>query len=316
MWWRTPSGRRAIAAGQIAVALGLIALLWHALDGREAMRILRRAEPGWLAAALAALTLQTVLSAMRWRLTCGRLGIALGLRRAVGEYYLSQIVNQSLPGGMVGDAGRAVRARRQAGLVRAGLSVVFERLAGQVVLFAVMAVAFLVTWALPGGIDWPRWVSIPVGTAIAAGLAALPLAPVIARVPGAVGRAAGALLAELRTALLAADVLPRQLLLSLGTTACNLAAFACCAAAVGAPLPFAAVAAIVPLILFTMLIPISVSGWGLREGAAATLFPLAGETAVHGLAASVAFGLVFLAAVVPGILPLVLRRRRRQAAEA
>lgn len=313
MAWPAFDRRHVVAAAQLAVAAGLIALLWHAVDGREAARLLRRVEPGWLVAAFAALTLQTVLSALRWRLTCRQLGIGLTVPHAIGEYYLSQVVNQSLPGGMVGDAGRAVRARSQAGLVRAGLSVVFERLAGQVVLFALMAGAFVVTWAVPGGLDWPRWVSIPVGTAIAAGIAALPVALLSTTLPGPLGRTAESLLAELRTALLAAEVLPRQLALSVGTTACNLAAFACCAAAVGAPLSFAATVALVPLILFTMLIPLSVSGWGLREGAAAALFPLAGETAVHGLAASVAFGLVFLATVLPGLVPLLLRRRRRTA---
>jgi hypothetical protein len=56
-----------------------------------------------------------------------------------------------------------------------------------------------------------------------------------------------------------------------------------------------------------MLIPLSFSGWGLREGAAAALFPVAGLTAAQGLATSVAFGLVFLIAVLPGLVPLWLR---------
>jgi hypothetical protein len=56
----------------------------------------------------------------------------------------------------------------------------------------------------------------------------------------------------------------------------------------------------VPLILFTMLIPISISGWGLREGAAAALLPLAGRDGQRRLAASIAFGLTFVASVLPG----------------
>ena len=82
---------------------------------------------------------QTVLSAMRWRLTARQLGQTIPLTRAIGEYYLAQVVNQSLPGGVVGDAGRAVRARHQAGLRRAGAAVAIERLAGQVALFLVLA---------------------------------------------------------------------------------------------------------------------------------------------------------------------------------
>jgi hypothetical protein len=56
-----------------------------------------------------------------------------------------------------------------------------------------------------------------------------------------------------------------------------------------------------------MLIPLTISGWGVREGAAAALFPLAGTTASEGFAASVAFGLVLLVAVLPGLLTLWLR---------
>ena len=56
-----------------------------------------------------------------------------------------------------------------------------------------------------------------------------------------------------------------------------------------------------PLILLTMLIPVTISGWGLREAAAAALLPLAGFVASEGLATSVAFGLVLLATSLPGI---------------
>ena len=64
------------------------------------------------------------------------------------------------------------------------------------------------------------------------------------------------------------------------------------------------------MILFAMVLPLSISGWGLREGAAAALFPLAGLSASAGLAASVAFGLTFLAITLPGLI-LVRRRPTR-----
>ena len=292
---------------QTFVALGMMAILWHTADGPEALRILADAAPLWLVAAFAALTLQTILSALRWRLTAGQLGIRLRRGEAVRESYLAQIVNQTLPGGLVGDAARAVRARAQAGLLAAGQSVVFERLAGQVAMFLAMAFAFLVTFSMPGGFDWPGWLVPTVTLLVAAGI----LAPLVligtVWLPGMVGRGMSGFWRALRVALVAPQVLPGQIVLSIGTTACNLAAFAFCARAVGAPLPLIAVVALVPLILFTMLIPLSFSGWGLREGAAAALFPVAGLSAAQGLASSVAFGLVFLIAVLPGLVPLWLR---------
>jgi uncharacterized membrane protein YbhN (UPF0104 family) len=228
----------------------------------------------------------------------------------VREYYLAQIVNQTVPGGVVGDAGRAVRARSQAGLLAAGQSVLFERLAGQIAMVLTLALGFLATWALPGGLDWPGWLVGPVaGLLIAAALAPVALGGA-ALVPGRTGRGAIALRQALGVALAARRVLPAQIALSLGTTACNLAAFAFCARAVDAALPLVAVVTLVPLILIAMVIPLSLSGWGLREGVAAALFPLAGLSAAQGLAASMAFGLAVLAASLPGLVAVWSRSGR------
>ena len=122
---------------RLAVTAIILVMLWQAVDGPAAIALLLQADPILLALAVLALTAQTVLSALRWRLTARALGQIIPVGRALREYYLSQIVNQSLPGGVVGDAGRAVRARHEAGLKRAGQAVLFERLAGQLALFAV-----------------------------------------------------------------------------------------------------------------------------------------------------------------------------------
>ncbi|SEK39809.1 Uncharacterized membrane protein YbhN, UPF0104 family [Roseovarius nanhaiticus] len=304
--WLSPGLMR---AGQFALAALMLALLWRALDGAEAARSLAGADPLWLCAALAALTLQTALSALRWRLTAAQLGIRLGLGAALREYYLGQALNLSLPGGVVGDAGRAVRARQQAGLLASGQAVVFERLAGQAGLFVITAGAFAVTLAAPGGLEWPARLIPPVAIFILIGLCLPLVLYVLTQVPGRIGAGARSVWHGMQRAVLARGVILPQTLLSLGTALSNLAAFAFCALAVGHGLPLAAVLAFVPLILLTMLIPLTISGWGLREGAAAALFPLAGGAASGGLAASVAFGLMMIVAALPGLIFVVGRRR-------
>ena len=287
---------------QVAVAAGLLALLWRGVDGAAALEHLAGARPGWLLAALAALTAQTLLSALRWRLTAGRLGIAIDRRTAVREYYLCQIVNQALPGGVLGDAGRAVRSRGGAGLLAAGQAVVFERLAGQVALGLLFVAAAAGTLAVPGGFDWPGWLLTPVLLAIGGAGALVPVLMLAgARLPGWLGRAVEGPGRAFMRATWSPGVRARQAGLSLGAASCNVAAFACCAGAIGVTLPPATALALVPPILFTMLIPLTVSGWGLREGAAAVLLPLAGASASEGMAASVAFGLAVLAAALPGV---------------
>ena len=59
------------------------------------------------------------------------------------------------------------------------------------------------------------------------------------------------------------------------------------------------------LLLGWMLVPLTIGGWGLREGTAAALFPLVGGSGEAGLAASIAFGLVLLASSLPGAITLL-----------
>jgi len=288
------------------LTLASLALIWRHADGAAALRQLAAAHPAWIFTSLALLTLQTFLSALRWRLTAQQLGIRLQRRVAVREYYLSQIVNQLLPGGVIGDAGRAVRARDAAGLVASGQAVLFERLAGQLALLALFSAAVIGNWLTPGGFPVPAalllallFLAAGAGLVLGIALAAPRLESRLARGLWSAGGAFG-------RSVLAPEVRRRQLLMSLGTALCNIAAFACCAAAVDAPLAPPAALVLVPLILFSMLIPLTVSGWGLREGAAAALFPLAGATGAEGLAASLAFGIAVLVAASPGLITLAL----------
>lgn len=308
-------GRRALVVpAQALVTIGLLVLLWQVADGRDAVAVLLGVTPWWLVIALLALTLHTVLAAERWRLTAGALGLPLGRGHALREYYLAQLVNSTVPGGVVGDAGRAVRSREQAGLTVAAQAVVVERFAGQVALLATMTIAVTVTTLAPGGLEWPGWMLGLAATITLASLAVVGVLLAARWLPGRVGPRMAELSRTAAIALVGRRVVLAQLALSAGTTACILIAFWASAAAVGLSLSFAAVVTLVPLILLTMLVPITISGWGLREGAAAALLPLAGATASASLAASVVFGLVGLVAVLPGLLVVWVGKRGSDAA--
>ncbi len=289
--------RVVVFATRLMLAVGLCALVWHLAGGDAAAKALISADPRWLAAAGLALTIQTFVCAARWQVTAAGLGIPLPRPIALREYYLSQLVNQLLPGGVLGDAGRAMRTRGAAGLIASGQAVVFERLAGQLALLVVLVVAFAATLWAPGGLDWPDWVARPL---LWAGGAALIL--VIGlwasrdRLPTAL-RTQGTAFAR---AVAARGVLQRQLALSLVATLCNIAAFGFCAWAVSAPLSIPAMLALVPLILLSMVLPLTIAGWGVREGAAVALLPLAGVSSADALATSIAFGLIFLGSTLLG----------------
>ena len=299
---------------RLIVTAAILLALWQITDGQEVLALLSGVDLRWLLAAFVTVHLQIILSALRWRLTAGRLEQDLSNGEAIGEYYLSQLINFTVPGGILGDAGRAVRQRHRAGLARAAQAVVIERMAGQIALFAVMIVGFVAVVLSPGGLFLPGWVGqlvlwmVGVVGAVAIAILGLRL------VPGVVSRVSDGFVQAVRRALFARDVWVRQAGLSLLIVACNLTSLAFCAAATGTVLPIAAVVTVLPLVLMAMLIPLSVGGWGLREGAAAAIWPVLGARAEAGIAASVVFGIVILVATLPGLWVLLSRMRRDRGA--
>ena len=93
--------------------------------------------------------------------------------------------------------------------------------------------------------------------------------------------------------------------LSVAIVGSYIAMFMVASAAVGAPLPALAAVTAIPLGLLTMLIPATIAGWGARETAAASLWPLFGYTASDGVAASILYGLMALAGATPGLIVVI-----------
>lgn len=283
---------------RLAVVLAVLAAVWVLADGRAALARLAGAEVGWLAGAFLLVHAQTVLSALRWRMVADAMGMPMTAGHAVREYYVAQLGNQTLPGGVAGDAARAVRARDTLGLGPAATAVVVERLAGQGALLAVLAAGMAGSLAF-GAIPWPA-ATAPVAALTLAVLMALALTLRHPRLAAA-RRAAWQALAS-------PGLWPRQAALSLVIVAVNLGSLAAAARATGTVLPFEAVVTLLPLILTAMVLPLGIAGWGWREGAAAVLFPLAGASPAAGVAASAAFGGLILAASLPGALWLWRQR--------
>jgi len=283
VWW--------FSAGAFAGAL-------LAIDGRA------------LAAALAVGLATTVLSAWRWRIVARGVGLRLPLPGAVADYYRALFLNAVLPGGVLGDVHRGVAHGRRAGDVGRGVrAVVLERGAGQAVLIAAGAAVLLTVppaWAAAGRLMLPG-PQAAVWAAVAAAAAGA-LAAWVRWGSGArrVRCALSAFAADLRGGLLSRASWPGVLLLSAAVLAGHVALFAVAAHTVGAEAP---PSRLIPLALFALLamgLPVNVAGWGPREAASAAAFAAAGLTAGQGLAASVAYGALALAASLPGAVFLLL----------
>ena len=285
----------------------MIGLLWLTVDVPAALGRIASAEPRWLLAGLALVQLQIVLSAARWRCTAARLGHRLGRGLVVREYYVASLLNQVLPGGVGGDAARVVRNRSpaDASLSRVAQGVVLERLAGQCSLIAV-TFAGIVLWPLLLDEPPPRAGLLALGGALGVALiATLGVLSLAAFGTPVLARRAGRVWPLVVRCWFADGMWFVQGALSVAITAAYVGAFLLAALAVGEPLPLAGWLTVVPLALASMLLPISVGGWGLREAAAAALWPLVGLTAGAGVATSVVYGLLSLLGSLPALVFLL-----------
>jgi hypothetical protein len=157
----------------------------------------------------------------------------------------------ALRGVQPGWLARILRSR-SLGWQGATASVLIERLAGQVAL-GLVALASLGLWLGAKG--------LALGALGAAG-----------RAGGPVGCAA--LAQSVWAGLAGPRVWGRQLGLTVAILAANLGGFWAAAHSVGVVLDPVAAVALVPLTLLAMLIPLTINGWGVREGIAAALWPL------------------------------------------
>jgi hypothetical protein len=107
---------------------------------------------------------------------------------------------------------------------------------------------------------------------------------------------------DLHRSLFSSSVWPRQLGGSLLVVISYALVFVCAARAIGVTLPAATLLALVPPVLLAMLVPLSVAGWGIREGTAALVRGLVGLPPAQGVAVSMAYGLLVLLASLPGLL--------------
>ena len=307
-----PAVRR-FALSLLRLAAGVIVLwfLWRQVGAAPFEDGLRAVTWQSVLAAVTLTVLTTVCSAWRWRVVARALGVDIGLPGAVGAYYRSLFLNSVLPGGVLGDVHRAVTHGRRAGDVVRGLRAVgWERLWGQVIQ-AVVAVVVLLT--LPSPVR-PALPYVLAGVAGAAGCAALVVRRAARRGRPRLARAARAVSADMRRGLLARDVWPQLTLASVLVVAGHTATFVIAARVAGCTAPLGELVALLMVVQIAVVIPLSIGGWGLREGAAAWAFAAAGLGAATGVTVATLYAVLMLAAVAPGAGLLLLdaiRRRRR-----
>jgi glycosyltransferase 2 family protein len=282
------------------VVLGVVVHRWGAGPFLDALRDVD-VRLLMLATGIAAMT--TLCAAWRWKLVARGLGAALPLSTAVASCYRSQVLNSTLPGGVLGDVHRGVVHGRDVGDIGRGLRAVWwERSGGQVVQAALTVTALLL---LPSPLR-------PSMTAVLSGIVGLGVVGVLLRRaarrhgPTAWTSFVRSVADDVRHGLLASGAWPGIVAASVVVVAGHVATFVIAAHAAGSSAPLTTLVPVALLVLVASGVPTNVAGWGPREGAAAWVFSAAGMGAAAGLRASAVYGILALVATLPGAAVLVV----------
>lgn len=300
--------RRIKSWARLLVSVSIMALILRSIDIRQAWQVARDARPDWLLLAVSMQLGSTAIAAYRWQLIMRNLGFGQTFSFYWDSYFKGMFFNQGLPTSIGGDALRVLDVARRGFRKRDVLvGVAIDRITGLGALLLLALAATLVGPAVlpPQVARAIQWLAV-VGVLGFCGLFVLGRWSWLDRAPR---------LAVVKTA---SDRLRQTvsrhrfllLLSSLLVPLCAMLAFFAIGQALGLRYDLLTYMAIVPPALVLTVIPISIAGWGVREGALVGLFSLIGADQTVVLMMSVVYGILLILVSLPGLV-VFLRGRRR-----
>ncbi len=292
-----------------AVSFGLLAAIAFKVDLGEVKERFMEASVWMATLGVACLALQMILGGLRWKVVTDAVGANLSLAYETRWFTVASFVNQALPSTIGGDAARAYKAHRDGMELSAAVNSVFlERASGTLALLLVMIVmqpSFSVRAGAENGVILLAITLI----STSAGVVGLILFVWMKKLPldldrfkwVALIRAAAT---DTRKIFLSPTALSRLLFWG-GATYVNLCfSVYLLALSLGLSVTFLDCMALVPPVALAAALPISLSGWGVREGMMVALFVHIGVPGDSALALSVALGLASILVSLPGAISL------------
>ena len=295
--------------------MGVALILWYGfnLEWQQVLSLLRQGEPESLAVASGLIGLSIAIATGRWALLLKPIKAQVSFCRAACMTLVAVFYNVFTPGGIAGDAVRAVQSTHL-GLAGsdATSSVITDRILGLLGLTALALGGLTMNWATFVSVDLAGLfvVLVPLIALSVPALYSRRVSRLLSRWLPVVGRAReilGGLNASLKIYRQARTVVIVGFVLSVISNLLIVVSAYALAVGIGVRVPFGYFLAFLPPILVLSTLPITVGGFGIREGAYLLLFPMVGASKVEALGTSLLFTLTLVAvALCGGVLGFVL----------
>ncbi|HEX4187115.1 MAG TPA: lysylphosphatidylglycerol synthase transmembrane domain-containing protein [Solirubrobacteraceae bacterium] len=305
---------------RIVVTLALVGLVASQIEWSLVARRVSHGQPLYFLAAVAFVLAALTVGAWRWWRLLDKAGVHLGAYSLARVYAVSTFSNTFLPTSVGGDVTRALLVSRQGPvLTRVATTIVIDRLGGLMGLLgtAWLAIAFQSASVPHGAKIFLGWVTAVVFLALVVMCAAIFRGSRLARaaIPRRLVTPARQSRALLRT--YASD--PATLLIVLAQSLLYQALISLqlvmLARAIDVHLSFSTAAVVLALVTVVTLIPISIGGFGIREGSYVVLLGGASIAATDAALISLMSVAALFFASLPGAL-LLMRGGVRPALES
>jgi len=304
-------------AAKVVVTLLLLALLFRKVDYAATLRHLRDIAPLTAVVSLAILNVGISLANARWRLILQSMGRTFSDWNLFRLSLVGQFFNQALPSTVGGDGMRVWMLYQQGcSFAEAFNSVLIDRISGFVVL------ALMSVYGLPTLLE--RMFAVPQGQTIVGIVLVIIALCVVFYVLGRghtrlakfrVGRFVAQIIADLLFLARRPAASAKIILLSFGAQISAFVVVWLILRDLGAEVSFVGVLMVAPVVVLLLVLPISIAGWGLREGLFVIGFGLFNVPEDIALATSIVFGLITLAeGLIGGVFWLFQPAGSRRAA--
>jgi len=287
-------------AVKLIVTVAIFYFLLKYIDVDQLLAILAKSHGGYILVAFAAQMASTFLAAYRWRLIMKELGFNEKVSFYVQSYFKGTFFNQVLPGSIGGDATRMIDLVQKGYEKKDAFYGIFvDRVVGLVGLLVLNLIANLLFYGA-----FPQWLFNLINLITLGGIAGFVLMLNLDRFTFLAGLKGLDLFHRLglrmRRLYHSYGLLLRHVALSVVVHLFTVVAIYFLALSVDVWRDLGIFLVAVPPVFLLTIVPISLAGWGVREGAMVGILMLVGIAKAKILAVSILYGILLILTALPG----------------
>ena len=249
--------------------------------------------------------IQYVLSAYRWMYISSKNGSEMNFLYCLKFYYISTFINNILPGGVVGDIYRAYSARESdnnlINLSKSVQGIVFERLSGQIMMFFIFLISLTFFFLINAKYIAFLFTVVPV-------LLITFIIYIVVRKIYFNKISSNEIVINFRK-IFSGKIFWNHTIISFFVVLSYIVIYIISAEALGLSIDYFTFFVFTPIVLFSMTLPVSIGGWGVREGTALLIAFLLGLSASSSISVAVMYGILNLFCSLPGLYFLLSLRK-------